>query len=181
MPIRENPNPNALITPTPVINPVNSIPEVSIIESAPTPNSRNSVVSLVVNQTDALTNISNTEWVTVRNNTKTSQSGKHPSAVKIFGTDTSSTLNVFPNLKWFHVSKFRVDTNSDDIVNHIVLKTGIPSNLIQSIKLIKKDAVISDLKYINFKISVPANMVNSAIDPAVWPLPVQIKKFVSQR
>ena len=81
--------------------------------------------------------------------------------------------------KWFHVSKFRADTDPNLLINHIASKTKIPLNQIKCFKLIKMNANISELKFVNFKISVPSHMLMIAMDKQIWPNTVQIKKFVS--
>lgn len=114
-----------------------------------------------------------------RNKTKKSLSKIQPKPKKIFGSDSLSTLNALPSIKWLHISKFRINTNPADIVQHVSEKTGIPNNLLQCYKLIKKEADLSSLNYVNFKLSIPSDKLASVMNPSVWPFFVQVKSFTS--
>ncbi|XP_055838699.1 uncharacterized protein LOC129906796 [Episyrphus balteatus] len=96
---------------------------------------------------------------------------------KIFGSDPSS-LCALPNIKWLHLSRFDKNTKSSDIVDSISQKTNIPKEELKCYALIKKDADLSTLKFITFKLSVPTHKLSLVLDPSVWGSFVQVKEFI---
>lgn len=80
-------------------------------------------------------------------------------------------------MKWIHLSRFLPSTTSDRIVNHISAKINLDKELIKCFPLIKKDVDTSTLKFINFKLGVPSDMLGQILDPAIWPAGLQISIF----
>lgn len=98
----------------------------------------------------------------------------------IYGTMTNPEckLNVIPSNKWVHLSSFSNDTEPDSIIEYVANATNIPAHLIKCFKLIKKDAVLTELPFVNFKLSVPENKLSEVLLPSIWPAFVRVKLFV---
>ncbi|XP_055914902.1 uncharacterized protein LOC129948096 [Eupeodes corollae] len=96
----------------------------------------------------------------------------------VYGTNINSDLNVVPDNKWLHISRFVSNTDPESIINHISKNTDIPSYKFKCFKLTKKDAVLSELSFVNFKLCVPANNLDAVMNPSAWPEYVRVKMFI---
>ncbi|XP_055836829.1 probable serine/threonine-protein kinase tsuA [Episyrphus balteatus] len=136
----------------------------------------NNASNFLINCAPNINNNSSFARVNKNNNEKLSRGPI--SNVPIYGTNTNSDLNVILNNKWVHLSSFSNDTEPDSIVEYISNITKIPNQFFKCFKLTKKDAVMSELPFVNFKLSVPEDKLNTILMPTIWPEFVRVKLFV---
>ena len=116
------------------------------------------------------------EFVVVSKKKKTPKKKRE---MKIIGTDTSTDLSAIPKIKWLHLSRFANTTTPDDIVKFISSKTNIPTDSFKCFMLVKKDANVSELKFVTFKLSVSHEHLSTVMDSSLWPIHVQVKYFLT--
>ncbi|XP_055905630.1 formin-J-like [Eupeodes corollae] len=169
-----NIEPNTKNIPPPPLN-ISEESEIakSVTKSSASTSEHNSIIS---EQPGVFKNT--TEWTEVQSKKK--KNSNSTNTKKIIGTDSSATLCALADYTWIHLSKFSRDTKPEDIINHISEKTNISPNHFKCYALVKKDTDTSKLKFVTFKLSVPASKYSIIMDSCLWPCFVQIKKFVSR-
>lgn len=127
-----------------------------------------------------VTDIPNTSSNENEPNWQVAQNKRRKHRTHIIGADTlPDDLNVIARINWLHVSKFSTSTSENAIIKYVSTKLNINDNEVLCFKLIKKGMDISRLKYINFKVGVPAYKFNSALNANSWPLNVYVRNFDS--
>lgn len=77
------------------------------------------------------------------------------------------------------VSRLHPETTEDNIKSYINNKTGINADLILCTRLVKKDARISDLDYISFKVQCKHSDFSKVFVGEFWPDNVLVRPFTS--
>lgn len=118
------------------------------------------------------------DWINVNNKKKCRKQQK----VAMYGTaddvDLHSILPSVPNFKFLHISRLNTSVSVENIKNYLSNKLKVSENMIICNKLVSKDADISKLSFVNFKVGVPDHIFNSALSPDMWPVGIKIKNFV---
>lgn len=84
-----------------------------------------------------------------------------------------------PMSKSIHVCKFSTDTTTDDIENYIVENTtATDKSKFKCTKLVKKDADITKMKFVSFKIDATPEVFDILIDEENWPEDKQVREFI---
>lgn len=108
------------------------------------------------------------------NNTKTKKKGT-------IGTgEPCDDFSVVHSIKYIHLSKFNTNTQPDSIIKFIANKLNVNAESLTCYKLVKKDSDVSKLRYVNFKLGVPAPLFNKAFDSGLWPLSIKISRFLQK-
>lgn len=80
------------------------------------------------------------------------------------------------------VSRFHVDTTTDQIMDYVVAKTGCEDRTkFFCKKLVKRDADLTTLKFVSFKIDILEEFYDSLSDPSVWPNYVLVREFFNEQ
>lgn len=70
------------------------------------------------------------------------------------------------------------DTTVEELTSYINDSLGITVNdQYQIRKLVKKDRDLSEYSFISFRVTCPANMLNTLLDPKHWPSYSKIREF----
>ena len=133
--------------------------------------------SLKNNDGSEITNVNNNVNGLTKNGKKNVSINSSSRAVTVGVDNLPDDICVIPPVKWLHVSKFSVSTSEQTIKNYVSNKLNIPFDEVQCYKLIKKDSDITNLKFINFKVGIPANKENDATNVNNWPVNVYVKSF----
>lgn len=76
------------------------------------------------------------------------------------------------------VSRFHPDTSIDEVLNHIKdAITYIDVSNLKCRKLVKKDADLSKLKFVSFKIDADSGYFDELCNPDIWPAYVRVREF----
>ena len=78
---------------------------------------------------------------------------------KIIGTgDFNRLLKSLPKFSVFHVSKFAPDKTDASLKNFLMEKLDISDEQLIVFPLVKKDADLTKLKFINFGLKIPTSL-----------------------
>ena len=83
-------------------------------------------------------------------------------------------------MKYIHLSRFDVNTQPEAVCSFIAKALNVTPDVFTCVKLIKRDADISLLKFINFKLGVPEPLYSKAFNKSSWPLSVKITRFITK-
>lgn len=87
--------------------------------------------------------------------------------------------NVDPMSKAIWVSKFHPETTPDEIANYIVTHTEAKDKTkFKCTMLVKKDADLSQMSFVSYKIDATPEVYDILIDPENWPSNKQVREFV---
>lgn len=96
----------------------------------------------------------------------------------IFGeNNVPNDLEVVATKKWIHISKFKPTVSCDQIINYIAANSNIDKANIECYKLVKKDANLSELKSVNFKLGVVSSFYNDIFNSKLWPTDIRVRPF----
>lgn len=101
---------------------------------------------------------------------------------QLFGSDADA-INALPSIprrRFIHISRLNKTVTEECVINYTARRLNLPKTSFVCSKLVKKDADISSLHFINFKLGVPAGSLNDALNTSIWPVGVQIKQFTSR-
>lgn len=80
------------------------------------------------------------------------------------------------------VSRFHVETTTDQIMDYVVSKTGCEDRTkFFCKKLVKRDADLTTLKFVSFKIDVLEEFFDGLSDPSIWPNYVLVREFFNEQ
>lgn len=90
------------------------------------------------------------------------------------------TIDAKPKFeKALWVSRFKPDVSNEEVANYITTSTPInDKERIAVHKLVKKDADLSTLKFVSFKIEMSAEDLDILNDSSLWPEDVLVREFV---
>ena len=89
---------------------------------------------------------------------------------KIIGTgDFNRMLKSQPKFSFFHVSKFAPHMTDASLKNFLEQLIVFP--------LVKKDADLSKLKFINFGLKILTSLSSFVLHPNLWPKDITVKPF----
>lgn len=98
---------------------------------------------------------------------------------KILANNNLLAVHPIQDLFWVYLSRFHPSVK-EDVVENLVrdgLKTQAP---IKVISLVKKGADLSAMNFISFKVGVPVELKDSALDPGSWPEGIVFREFEGQ-
>lgn len=95
----------------------------------------------------------------------------------VVGQGSNDDLSVVDKKKWLHLSSFKNNVTSDDIVNYVEKHFNVSKSHLVCYSLVKKDAIVTDLKHINFKLGVSAGFVDKLFDASLWPVNIKVRYF----
>lgn len=79
------------------------------------------------------------------------------------------------------ISQLHPSVSVDQINQYIIENTEINrKDLFECVKLVKKDADISKLKFVSFKINVAAEHFDYLLNPNIWPKNVTVREFMQK-
>ncbi|XP_070137141.1 uncharacterized protein [Drosophila bipectinata] len=87
-------------------------------------------------------------------------------------------LQVLPTLKYLHVGKFASSTQPDALCKFVADKLNVEPSDLACARLIKKDADINALKFVNFKLGVPEQNFPTVSNDDFLPMSVKVSRFV---
>lgn len=80
------------------------------------------------------------------------------------------------------VSRFHPETTIDQVMDYIVGKMGdVDKQNFNCRKLVKKDADLSSMQFVSFKIDVMDDFFEKLSDPQIWPKYILVREFFSER
>lgn len=87
--------------------------------------------------------------------------------------------NADPMSKAIWVSKFHPETKSDEIADYIVAQTEAKDKTkFKCTMLVKKDADLSNISFVSYKIDATPDVYDILIDPENWPSDKHVREFV---
>lgn len=102
-----------------------------------------------------------------------------PVSVPAHGERQRLPRNINPMTKAIWVSKFHPSTEREEIENYIVNNTDAKDKTkFKCTMLVKKDADVSSMSYVSYKIDVTPEVYDILIDPVNWPKDKQVREFV---
>lgn len=128
----------------------------------------------------------NTEWVTIRKKTKERANitiKKKPKQNKrnVFGVNPEcNAFDVVHRMKYLHVSKFKVTTEPEAIIKYVSDELKVDPKLLTCVRLIKRDADVTKLHFVNFKLGVPEPLYLRVFNKDIWPLSIKLTRFISK-
>lgn len=96
---------------------------------------------------------------------------------EVVGVNNDSDLDVALKFKWVHLSSFKTSVSEENIISHVRKYLNIDVDRIVCYKLVKKDANLSDLKFLNFKLGVPSVYYDNLFNPNLWNSAIRIRPF----
>lgn len=85
----------------------------------------------------------------------------------------------FPNSVW--ISQLHPSVTVDEISKFIIEETAVKSkDKFECFKLVKKDADITKLKFVSFKVNIDDEHFEHMMDPATWPQGVTVREFIQK-
>lgn len=125
------------------------------------------VFSTVNTETEAI----NTDWVTKR------RRKRKPRKVLCIGENSNTELDVVLKKKWVHISSLKPSVSENTIIDYVSRHLNIGKEHLECFKLVKKDASLENLKYINFKLGISSDYYNDLLSPSLWPSNVRLRPF----
>lgn len=125
------------------------------------------------------------DWVTVRRKV-TNKKQKHNNnnrkkPKRVVGiAPVSDAFEVVHTMKYLHISKFSVHTEPEAVLKFVAEGLGVQPNILKCTKLIKRDADISKLSFVNFKLGVPLPLYEKVYNKAMWPISIKITPFITK-
>lgn len=95
----------------------------------------------------------------------------------VVGNAENNELDVRVMKKFVHISSFKPSVSEQDIISYVVKHTGILEHNIVCRKLVKRDAVSDDLKWVNFKLGVPQEFLKKLLVPDLWQAGIKVRPF----
>lgn len=114
--------------------------------------------------------INNAEWMHVKQK-------KRRIKRTIIGENDTNELQVIARKKWIHISSFKPSVTEQHILTYVGKKLDIGSNHLACYKLVKRDANVSELKSINFKLGISPQFYEDLFKPSLWPSSVKVRPF----
>lgn len=154
---------------------VNSQPmlsEASSVLSLPTVASEVGLLNNNAFEDDTQPNQNTNGWVSV-------QRRRRRRRPVVLGTNTSDELEVVIVKKWIHLSSFKPTVETDQIISYVEKHTKIDKQHMLCYKLVKKDADVTELRRVNFKLGISPSFYNEILNPAIWPNNIRVRPFVN--
>lgn len=121
----------------------------------------------------------NEKWSKVPRKKRTNKKrAQNKNKKPIIGNDTSAPNFVALPKKELHAAGFRVDTTENAVINYITQKLVVEKDQVACVKLVKSSSDLTKMRYINFKISLPEDILARALNPVNWPSGIRIKHFI---
>lgn len=80
------------------------------------------------------------------------------------------------------VSRFHTDTTADQVLDFVCSITGCDDkSKFFCKKLVKRDADLSQLRFVSFKIDVDQKYFERVADPGIWPKYILVREFFNER
>lgn len=134
---------------------------------------QNNVANVDVLNGDVALDVQGTSnWTNVTNRRKKPKKNKF-----IVGDSNNAELEVAVRTKWVHLSSFKPTVSAEDITNYVSKHLDVDKSLISCYKLVKKDASLETLRYVNFKLGVPSAFYNTLLEPKLWTCDVKVRPF----
>lgn len=99
------------------------------------------------------------------------------------GADTTQgiidPILIAPNRTWLFMSRFAPSVTEDNVADMVAARLALRKDEIYVRRLVKRDADISTLHFISFKVAVPAEKRVAALSPASWPSNLAFREFQS--
>lgn len=92
----------------------------------------------------------------------------------------NAAFEVVHTMKYLHISKFNVRTEPEAVLKFVAESLGVQTDAFKCTKLIKRDADLSKLHFVNFKLGVPAPLFEKVYNKTLWPMSIKITPFVSK-
>lgn len=90
-----------------------------------------------------------------------------------------SELEVMQSKRYLHVGKFAVDTEPEAVVKYVAKKLNVTPKELTCCKLVRKNAVLSALRFVNFKLGIPEHHYGTVFNNEFWPMSVKVGHFVN--
>lgn len=136
-----------------------------------TPRKREKTISLINNATGQT--VKSVKFPTPKQGRKDVQIGRPVVERQI------TPRNVDPMSKSIWISRFHPDTTTEELESYVVEHTAAKDKMkFKCTKLVKKDADITKMSYVSFKIDATPEVYDILIDPENWPNNKQIREFV---
>lgn len=125
------------------------------------------------------------DWVTVRRK-ETKKKQKHNTNIRkkpkrVVGiAPVSDAFEVVHTMKYLHISKFNVSTEPVAVLKFVAEGLGVQPNIFKCTKLTKRDADLSKLSFVNFKLGVPSPLYEKVYNKTMWPMSIKIKPFINK-
>lgn len=132
----------------------------------------NTVVDELVSVNDA-NSVNSNDWSNV-----TRRRDFRKRRVAVVGVNNNAELDVVVRKKWVHISSFKPTVTEDNIIEYVSKHLNIDKGHISCFKLVKKDAQIKNLKFVNFKIGITPSLFSELFNSKLWTSDVKVRPFV---
>lgn len=93
----------------------------------------------------------------------------------------NSELTAAPPAQWLYISRCNTTTTADNVRSYVAKRLGLAdSSSISCRQLQKKDADISSLEFVSFKLRVPPCHLDAAKCLSFWPVGIVVKNFTAR-
>lgn len=92
------------------------------------------------------------------------------------GNNSVLAVKPAPNYFWVYLSRFHPSVKEDAVEK--LVRDGLQTlEPIKVISLVKKGADLSSMNFISYKVGVPVELKDAALDPACWPEGIVFREF----
>lgn len=112
------------------------------------------------------------DWVRVQRRRRNRQPVIH-------GSNISDELEVVAQKKWVHLSSFKSNVTSDQIISYVEQHTEFGKEHMDCYKLVKKDTDVNLLKKVNFKLGISPCFYDEILNSKLWPTGIRVRPFVN--
>lgn len=95
----------------------------------------------------------------------------------VVGVNNNVKLDVVIK-KWVHIFSFMPIVTENNIIEYVSKHLNIDKGHISCFKLVKKDAQIKNLKFVNFKIGITPSLFSELFNSKLWTSDVKVRPFV---
>lgn len=98
-----------------------------------------------------------------------------PSVPQIAFKSTNMINRRFDRSLW--ASRFHPETTVNQVLEYLIDKTGCNGEQLNCRKLVKKDADLSSMQFVSFKIDANQDLFELIDDPQIWPKYIMVREF----
>lgn len=102
---------------------------------------------------------------------------KHNKRRAVVGRNMNAELDVVTSKKWVHLASFKVTVTAERIISYVSEHLNIDKDTISCYPLIKKDVLVQELKYLNFKLGVAPELYDNLFKSELWTANIKIRPF----
>lgn len=135
----------------------------------------------VTNSSSALarsSNVANKQVHIPTNNSNWVEVGRKKNRKRaVIGESENNDLEVVIQKKWVHLSTFKPTVTPESIIAYVAKYIDVSEEHMVCFRLAKKDADLTQLRSINFKLGISSDFFEELFKPSLWPTHVRVRPF----